>query len=149
MDDESLLETTALRKEFGGLVAVSDVDFTIPQGSIVSLIGPNGAGKTTFFNMITGVYKPTTGTVFFAGANITGKPPHVATEHGIGRTFQNIRLFKEMTALENVLVGMHPRLRGGVIRSVLRTPGLRREESAARARAQLLLELCSLARRGG
>src|SRR6059058_1936580 len=111
--DDLLLETVALRKEFGGLVAVNDVDFTIPKGSIVSLIGPNGAGKTTFFNMITGVYKPTSGIVTFAGADLTGKPPHVATEHGIGRTFQNIRLFKEMTALENVLVGMHCRLKGG------------------------------------
>jgi branched-chain amino acid transport system ATP-binding protein len=144
---ELLLETVALRKEFGGLIAVNDVDFTIPHGSIVSLIGPNGAGKTTFFNMITGVYKPTTGTVVFAGEDITGKPPHVATEHGIGRTFQNIRLFKEMTALENVLVGMHSRLKGGIIRSVLRTPGLRREESQAKERARELLALCQLRRR--
>src|SRR5919201_1174382 len=98
---ETLLETTALRKEFGGLLAVNDVDFTIPREAIVSLIGPNGAGKTTFFNMITGVYKPTSGRVVFDGADITSKPPHVATEHGIGRTLQNIRLFKEMTALEN------------------------------------------------
>src|SRR4029079_6793717 len=86
-----LLEIDALRKEFGGLVAVNNVDFEIPAGAIVSLIGPNGAGKTTFFNMITGVYKPTRGRVVFAGADITAKPPHVATEHGIGRTFQNIR----------------------------------------------------------
>jgi branched-chain amino acid transport system ATP-binding protein len=142
-----LLQTTALRKEFGGLIAVNDVDFTIPHGSIVSLIGPNGAGKTTFFNMITGVYKPTTGTVVFAGSDITGKPPHVATEHGIGRTFQNIRLFREMTALENVLVGMHSRLKGGIIRSVLRTPGLRREEREAKERARELLALCQLRRR--
>jgi branched-chain amino acid transport system ATP-binding protein len=142
-----LLETTALRKEFGGLIAVNDVDFTIPHGSIVSLIGPNGAGKTTFFNMITGVYKPTTGTVVFAGEDITGKPPHVATEHGIGRTFQNIRLFKEMTALENVLVGMHSRLKGGIIRSVLRTPGLRREEREAKEKAREFLALCQLRRR--
>ncbi len=144
-----LLETVVLRKEFGGLVAVHDVDFQIPYGAIVSLIGPNGAGKTTFFNMITGVYRPTRGKVVFAGADITAKPPHVATEHGIGRTFQNIRLFKEMTALENVLVGMHSRLKGGILKSVLRTPSLRREEADARERAQELLELCNLARRGG
>ena len=149
MSEEVLLEIDALRKEFGGLVAVNSVDFTIPSGSIVSLIGPNGAGKTTFFNMITGVYKPTSGRVVFDGADITGKPPHVATEHGIGRTFQNIRLFREMTARENVLVGMHARLKGGIIRSVLRTPGLRREEKAAWDKAQSLLELCSLQRRGG
>jgi branched-chain amino acid transport system ATP-binding protein len=144
-----LLETRALRKEFGGLVAVNSVDFEIPVGSIVSLIGPNGAGKTTFFNMITGVYRPTSGRVTFAGADLTGKPPHVATEHGIGRTFQNIRLFKEMTALENVLVGMHSRLRGGIFKTVLRTPGLRREEREARERARELLALCSLSGRGG
>ena len=144
-----LLETKALRKEFGGLIAVNSVDFTIPYGSIVGLIGPNGAGKTTFFNMITGVYKPTSGSVTFAGAELAGKPPHVATEHGIGRTFQNIRLFKEMTALENVLVGMHSRLRGGIFKTVLRTPGFRREEREARVRARELLELCSLSRRAG
>jgi len=147
--DDLLLEIDALRKVFGGLVAVNDVDFAIPSGAIVSLIGPNGAGKTTFFNMITGVYKPTSGRVVFGGVDITGKPPHVATEQGIGRTFQNIRLFKEMTALENVLVGMHARLRGGIIRSVLRTPGLRREEKEARERAQSLLDLCTLTRRAG
>jgi branched-chain amino acid transport system ATP-binding protein len=144
---ETLLEIQGLRKEFGGLVAVNDVDFTIPDSTIVSLIGPNGAGKTTFFNMITGVYKPTAGSVVFNGVDITGKPPHVATEQGIGRTFQNIRLFKEMSALENVLVGMHARLKGGIIRSVLRTPGLRREERDARVHARELLNLCSLARR--
>jgi branched-chain amino acid transport system ATP-binding protein len=142
--NELLLETEALRKEFGGLVAVNDVDFTIPRGAIVSLIGPNGAGKTTFFNMITGVYVPTAGRVVFDGADVTGKPPHAITERGIGRTFQNIRLFKEMTALENVLVGMHSRLRGGILRSVVRTPGLRREERAAKERAQELLALCNL-----
>src|SRR2546430_3852610 len=142
--DELLLQTQALRKEFGGLVAVNDVDFEIPRGSIVSLIGPNGAGKTTFFNMITGVYTPTAGTVIFDGGDVTGKPPHAITERGIGRTFQNIRLFKEMTSLENVLVGMHSRLKGGIIRSVLRTPGLRREEEQAADRATELLRYCDL-----
>ena len=104
-----------MRKEFGGLVAVNDVDFTIPERSIVSLIGPNGAGKTTFFNMLTGVYKPTAGQIVFDGHDVTGKPPHAITERGIGRTFQNIRLFQSMTALENVLVGMHSRLKGGIL----------------------------------
>jgi branched-chain amino acid transport system ATP-binding protein len=140
----NLLEATAMRKEFGGLVAVADVDFTIPQGAIVSLIGPNGAGKTTFFNMITGVYKPTSGTVTFDGHDITAKPPHAVTERGIGRTFQNIRLFQDMTALENVLVGMHSRLRGGIVGSILHTPRVKREETDARARALVLLEYCSL-----
>jgi branched-chain amino acid transport system ATP-binding protein len=114
-----LLEVQRLRKEFGGLVAVNDVDFRIAKGSIVSLIGPNGAGKTTFFNMITGVYKPTAGRIALDGEDITAKPPHAVTARGIGRTFQTIRLFGEMTALENVLVGMHCRLRGGILKSVL------------------------------
>ena len=108
---DALLQTVQLRKEFGGLVANDDVDFDVPQGSIVSLIGPNGAGKTTFFNMLTGVYKPTAGQVVFDGEDMTNKPPHVYTQRGIGRTFQNIRLFQNMTALENVLVGMHTKLR--------------------------------------
>jgi branched-chain amino acid transport system ATP-binding protein len=142
--DDVLLETLALRKQFGGLVAVNDVDFTVPRGSIVSLIGPNGAGKTTFFNMLTCVYKPTSGRVVFNGEDLTGKPPHTATERGIGRTFQNIRLFQQMTATENVLVGMHTRLKGRAIPSILRTPGLRREEARARERARELLAYCSL-----
>ena len=142
---ELLLETIALRKEFGGLVAVDDVDFTIPLGSIVSLIGPNGAGKTTFFNMITGVYKPTDGRVVFDGEDIGGKPPHAATERGIGRTFQNIRLFQQMTSVENVLVGMHCRLRSRIVPSIFGFPGVRREERAARERARELLAYCDLA----
>jgi branched-chain amino acid transport system ATP-binding protein len=142
-----LLETQALRKEFGGLVAVNDVDLTISRGSIVSLIGPNGAGKTTFFNMITGVYKPTAGSVVFDGRNIAGSPPHTATERGIGRTFQNIRLFQQMTATENTLVGMHCRLRGGIFGSILGTPRVRREEREASERAAELLDYCGLAGR--
>src|SRR5205809_4100199 len=139
-----LLEVQRLRKEFGGLVAVEDVDFTIEQGSIASLIGPNGAGKTTFFNMLTGVYKPTAGRVIFDGQDVTGKPPHAITNRGIGRTFQNIRLFKEMTSIENVLVGMHGHLKGGIVRSIVRTPGLRREEREAREEARRPLRFCGL-----
>jgi branched-chain amino acid transport system ATP-binding protein len=139
-----LLTAERVRKEFGGLVAVNDVDFTIPERSIVSLIGPNGAGKTTFFNMLTGVYKPTSGRIEFDGQDVTAKPPHAITERGIGRTFQNIRLFQLMTAVENVLVGMHSRLRGGIIGSVLRTPRVRKEEREARARAIELLEFCGI-----
>ena len=105
----ALLTAEGLRKEFGGLVAVNDVDFEVPEHAIVSLIGPNGAGKTTFFNMLTGVYKPTAGRIVLSGEDVTGKPPHAITERGIGRTFQNIRLFQNMTALENTLVGMHAR----------------------------------------
>src|SRR6266849_2934969 len=136
---DALLVAVSLRKEFGGLIAVNNVDFTVPRGAIVSLIGPNGAGKTTFFNMLTGVYKPTSGQIVFDGEDVTGKPPHAVTNRGIGRTFQNIRLFKEMTALENVLVGMHGHLKGGIVRSILRTPGLNREEREARELASHLL----------
>jgi branched-chain amino acid transport system ATP-binding protein len=139
-----LLQTDRLRKEFGGLVAVDDVDFTVPSNSIVSLIGPNGAGKTTFFNMLTGVYKPTEGSVIFAGEDMTGKPPHAFTHRGIGRTFQNIRLFQNMTALENVLVGMHVRLKGNLFEALLRTPRVRHEEKGARERARELLEFSGL-----
>ena len=139
-----LLVAADVRKEFGGLVAVNDVDFTVPSGSIVSLIGPNGAGKTTLFNMLTGVYKPTAGRIVFDGVAVGDKPPHAITELGVGRTFQNIRLFQQMTALENVLVGMHSRLNGGIIRSILRTPGLRREERGAADRARELIRFCGL-----
>ena len=141
-----LLVATSLRKEFGGLVAVNDVDFTIAERSITSLIGPNGAGKTTFFNMLTGVYKPTAGTVVFDGENVTGKPPHAITERGIGRTFQNIRLFALMTARENVMVGMHARLHSNIFGSILRTRGQRREEREAAERARELLNYCGLRR---
>jgi branched-chain amino acid transport system ATP-binding protein len=139
-----LLVAEGVRKQFGGLVAVGGVDFVVPDSAIVSLIGPNGAGKTTFFNMLTGVYKPTDGTIVFDGKDITGKPPHAITERGIGRTFQNIRLFQNMSALENVLVGMHSRLKGGLFRSVLRTPALKREERAAADRARELLDFMGL-----
>ena len=142
-----ILVTRALRKEFGGLLAVDDVDFTIPRESTVSLIGPNGAGKTTFFNMLTGVYKPTSGRVEFDGEDITRLPPHAVTARGIGRTFQNIRLFQQMSALENVLVGMHSRLRGGILASIVRTPRLRREENKARETGRELLAYCGLAGR--
>jgi branched-chain amino acid transport system ATP-binding protein len=142
----ALLEVTRLRKEFGGLVAVDDVDFEIEQGAISSLIGPNGAGKTTFFNMLTGVYRPTAGRILFDGENVTGKPPHAVTERGVGRTFQNIRLFQNMTAVENVLVGMHARLKGNVFTAVLKTPGVRHEEARARERADELLRYSGLGR---
>jgi branched-chain amino acid transport system ATP-binding protein len=139
-----LLEAVAVRKEFGGLVAVDDVDFTIPAGSIVSLIGPNGAGKTTFFNVLTGVYKPTAGNVFFAGEAIHGLAPHKVTHLGMARTFQNIRLFHNMTALENVMVAMHSRIKGGVWASILRTPRLRHEEAQAEVRGRDLLRFSGL-----
>jgi branched-chain amino acid transport system ATP-binding protein len=144
---DDLLVAEKVRKEFGGLVATDDIDFTIPRGSIVGLIGPNGAGKTTFFNMITGVYTPTSGRIVFDGDDITGKPPHAVVERGIGRTFQNIRLFQQMTAMENVLVGMHSRLSSGIVGSILRLPRVRREEQEAYERASELLVYCGLPRR--
>jgi branched-chain amino acid transport system ATP-binding protein len=144
MSTDDLLVAQKIRKEFGGLVASNDVDFTVPRGAIVSLIGPNGAGKTTFFNMLTGVYRPTAGTIVFDGEDVTGKPPHAITQRGIGRTFQNIRLFGNMTALENVLVGMHHRLHGGVLASIFRTPKVRREERDANKRGRELLAFSGL-----
>ena len=139
-----LIVATNVRKEFGGLVATNDIDFTIPQGSIVSLIGPNGAGKTTFFNMLTGVYRATSGRIVFDGTDVTAKPPHAITALGVGRTFQNIRLFQHMTALENVLVGMHCRTSGGIVGSILRTPKVRREERDSNARGRELLTYSGL-----
>jgi len=140
----NLLVADKVRKEFGGLVATDDVDFTIPRGEVVSLIGPNGAGKTTFFNMLTGVYRPTSGRIVFDGEDVTGMPPHAITERGIGRTFQHIRLFQNMTALEHVLVGMHARLKGGILSSIVRTPRIRREEESARERGRELLQFSGL-----
>jgi branched-chain amino acid transport system ATP-binding protein len=139
-----ILIAQEVRKEFGGLVAVNDVDFSIPQGAIVSLIGPNGAGKTTFFNMLTGVYKPTSGLIEFDGTDVTDQPPHKITKLGVGRTFQNIRLFEYMTALENVLVGMHHRLKGGILGSIFGTRRVRREEKDAEAQAREMLAFCGL-----
>jgi branched-chain amino acid transport system ATP-binding protein len=141
-----LLVAENVRKEFGGLLAVNDLDFTIPQRTIVSLIGPNGAGKTTFFNMLTGLYKVTSGRFTFDGQNVTNKPPHAITNAGVGRTFQNIRLFPQMTALENVLVGMHARLRGGILGAIFGLPRVRREEREAEERARELLRFAGLGR---
>ncbi len=146
-DGDNLLVATKVRKEFGGLLASDDIDFTIARGAIVALIGPNGAGKTTFFNQLTGVYKPTSGSIVFDGTEVVHMPPHAITALGIGRTFQNIRLFAQMTAVENVLVGMHCRLRSGILGAILRTRRVKREESEARDRARELLVYCGLPRR--
>jgi branched-chain amino acid transport system ATP-binding protein len=139
-----VLSARGIRKEFGGLVAVSDIDFDIPRHSIVSLIGPNGAGKTTFFNMITGLYKPTAGQIDFDGKDITGRKPHQVVRAGIGRTFQNIRLFGNMTAIENVLVGLHHTLKGHWWEAIYRPRSLLREEDRATERARELLSLMNL-----
>ncbi len=141
---DTLLSARGIRKEFGGLVAVSDIDFDIPRHSIVSLIGPNGAGKTTFFNMITGLYKPTAGRIDFDGRNITGTKPHQVVRAGIGRTFQNIRLFGNMTAIENVLVGLHHTLKGHWWEAIYRPASLLREEDRALERGRELLSLMNL-----
>ena len=131
-------------KQFGGLTAVNQVDFEIEQGSISSLIGPNGAGKTTFFNMITGLYAPTSGKFTFDGRPLGGLKPHEVTQIGIGRTFQNIRLFAHMSAHENVLVGQHARLKSGLFGALTRLPRVRAEEAAAHKKAYELLEYVGL-----
>ncbi|NCZ73118.1 MAG: ABC transporter ATP-binding protein, partial [Actinobacteria bacterium] len=127
-----------------GLLAVNSVDFTIPRRSVVSLIGPNGAGKTTFFNVLTGLYKPSAGTIDYEGRDITDLPPHKIASIGIARTFQNIRLFGLMTAQENLMVAMHSRLKSGITSTILRTPKQRREEQGAEDRAQELLDYVGL-----
>ncbi|MDR1124940.1 MAG: ABC transporter ATP-binding protein [Deltaproteobacteria bacterium] len=139
-----VLTLAGLYKRFGGLVAVNNVSFTVPQGAIIGLIGPNGAGKTTVFNLITGNYKPDQGAVLFEGRDIAGLKPHCVVELGVARTFQNIRLFQGMSALENVLAGRHCRMKSGVISSMFRLPGQRREEKQALERAMKELAFVGL-----
>lgn len=144
-DAQVVLEASGVTMRFGGLLAVNDVNLTVRQGEIVGLIGPNGAGKTTFFNCLTGLYKPTSGAVRFAGTPLPPKPRAVVRA-GMARTFQNIRLFANMTALENVMVGRYCRTSAGALTSVLHGPKYRREERESRARAQELLEFVGLGR---
>jgi branched-chain amino acid transport system ATP-binding protein len=139
-----LLDAKGISKVFGGVVAVDKVDFDIPERSIVSLIGPNGAGKTTFFNLVTGIYAPTTGEVLFDGKPLKALKPHEVTRRGIARTFQNIRLFSNMTALENVLVGRHSRLKTGMFGAIIRPPSTKQEEREAFQKARELLEIADL-----
>ncbi|CAN5837382.1 ABC transporter ATP-binding protein [soil metagenome] len=149
-----ILEARGITKQFGGLVAVDAVDLNIATGSITSVIGPNGAGKTTFFNMIAGIYKPTQGTISFKGKPIFGGSgfggtslrPDQVTSLGIARTFQNIRLFVNMTVIENVLIGMHSRMKAGAIGAMLRTRSVMREEHEARENAYSLLDYVGLGR---
>jgi len=143
-----LIDVQGLTKRFGGLTAVRDVNLEIPRGSIISLIGPNGAGKTTFFNCITGFYTPDEGDILFKGKSIAGLSPDKIAKRGISRTYQNIRLFSGMTVIENVLVGMHPRLSGNFVGSVLGFPGLRRQERDALVQALELLEFVGLESKG-
>ncbi len=134
---------------FGGLTAVNAVNFNIPTGGIVSLIGPNGAGKTTFFNVLTGLYKPTEGTVIFGEEDITARPPHKIAAGGIARTFQNIRLFGLMTAEENVMVAMHSHLKAGILGTIFGSPRQRKEEREARASARELLDFVGVGKWAG
>ena len=136
---EPLLELNAVTKQFGGLKAVEDVTFKVYPGQIVSIIGPNGAGKTTVFNLITGIYRPTSGDIRLAGQSLVGLSPDKIVLRGLARTFQNIRLFNNMTVLENVLVGLHTQLKAGIFGSLFRSPTQRREEAEARKRAIELL----------
>jgi branched-chain amino acid transport system ATP-binding protein len=144
--DDAVLRATKVTMRFGGLVANRDVDFVIPRRSIVSLIGPNGAGKTTFFNQMTGMLSPTSGDIELDGTSIVGRSPHEIVELGIGRTFQNIRLFNEMSVLANVMVGRHVRMSASWVGSLLRLPAVRREEEATTQRARELLDLVGLKR---
>lgn len=141
-----LLEAQQLTMRFGGLIAVNAVDLILEPRMIASLIGPNGAGKTTFFNMLTGIYRPSSGSLYFDGREITGTLPHRLTAMGIVRTFQNIRLFNNMTVLENVLVGRHCRLETTLVGTLTRPPRVRQEEADARRVALDMLDYVGLGR---
>jgi branched-chain amino acid transport system ATP-binding protein len=147
-DADALLHVRDISKHFGGLAALDNVSLAVARGEIFGLIGPNGAGKTTLFNVITGVYPPDAGEVVFNGTRVSGMKPHSIAEYGIARTFQNIRLFANMTALENVMVGRHLRTRAGVIGAVLRGAHTRAEEAAIERRAHELLDYCGIAAHG-
>ena len=140
----AVIRADHVTKEFGGLVAVDDVSFDVPPHLIVSLIGPNGAGKTTLFNMLTGLYKPSSGRILLGDRDITHARPDVITGIGVARTFQNIRLFGAMNALENVMIGRHARMHAGLFGSIVRPPWVRREEREVRARARELLAYVGL-----
>jgi len=143
---ESVLQVSGVSKRFGGLQALSDVGITITAGQVYGLIGPNGAGKTTFFNVLTGLYAPDSGRFELGGLPYRPTAVHEVAKAGIARTFQNIRLFAEMTALENVMVGRHVRTHSGLIGAVLRTPGFKREEKQIAERARELLDYVGIAR---
>ena len=136
MSGTPLLELERVSMAFGGLTCVSKLDLHVDEGEIVSVIGPNGAGKTTLFNLVTGVYEPTEGDIRFAGESITGLEPHAITRKGIARTFQTLRLFLNMTVRENVMAAAYGHTHAGPFRSMLRTPGQRREEREIRALAE-------------
>ncbi|MDF2910402.1 MAG: transporter ATP-binding protein [Sporolactobacillus laevolacticus] len=140
----NILEVKNLTKQFGGLTATSDISMNIEKNSITAVIGPNGAGKTTFFNMITAVYKPTSGDILLNGKSLVGLKPHQVSQFGITRTFQNIRLFNDMTVLENVLVGMHQNLKAHWVGTLLQLPHIRKMEEAAKVEAYDILKYVGL-----
>jgi len=142
-----LLSVHHLTKRFEGLVANREIDFEIPRYAIVSMIGPNGAGKTTFFNQLTGIFPPTSGSIEFDGTSLVGLAPHEVAELGIARTYQNIRLFADMTVLANVMVGRHVRMKAQWYQAVLGLPSVRREEEETQRKALELLDLVRLSRR--
>jgi branched-chain amino acid transport system ATP-binding protein len=139
-----VLQASNISVAFGGLLAVDDISFDIPEKSVVSLIGPNGAGKTTFFNVLTGLYKPSSGTVTYDGTDTTDLPPHKIAELGMARTFQNIRLFGLMTAEENLLVAMHSHLKSGILATIFGTSRQRKEEKEALDRAREILDFVGI-----
>ena len=147
--DAPLLEARGVAKQFGGLAALTDVTLRVQRGEIYGLIGPNGAGKTTLFNCLTGLYQPSAGGFLLNGERLSGLKPHAVARRGIARTFQNIRLFANMTALENVMVGRHARARAGVLGAVLRTRATRAEEAGIAAHAERLLDYVGIAHRAG
>jgi len=142
--DGPLLEARGVAKQFGGLAALADVTLTVQRGEIYGLIGPNGAGKTTLFNCLTGLYQPSAGAFLLNGEHLSGLKPHAVARRGIARTFQNIRLFANMTALENVMVGRHVRTRQGVFGPIFRHKAAREEEASIRKRAQELLDFVGI-----
>jgi branched-chain amino acid transport system ATP-binding protein len=146
---ETVLKVAGVSKRFGGLQALSDVGIQIERGQVYGLIGPNGAGKTTFFNVLTGLYTPDSGSFELAGKSYAPKAVHEVARAGIARTFQNIRLFAEMTALENVMVGRHVRTRSGLVGALFRTAAFKAEEAAIAARAHELLEYVGIASYAG
>ncbi len=139
-----LLEMQNVGKQFGGLTALSDMSFQVDEGEIFGIIGPNGAGKTTLFNLMTGIYQPSSGDIIFDGISVKGNKPHQIIDRGMARTFQNIRLFGGMTVLENVLIGRHDRLKSGFLTSVLHTKSQREEEAAAEEKAREVLSFVGL-----
>ena len=144
----AILTTQKVVKRFGGLLAVDNLDLELKEHSIHSVIGPNGAGKTTFFNCITGFYKPEGGDIVLDGKSIVGQPTDQITRLGIARTYQNIRLFNNMTAIENILVGLHPHLKTSLLGAILRTGSVQKEEAEALVEARRLLQYVGLAGRG-